>query len=311
MRWLARKLWAITLHAIVCLTLIIACRGVETKERKIIEMNERENLVILARNPSASLGDRIRAVENIGAFDDSAAVANLRSLLARPITAAGLEVKGWDPLAAERVVNLHIVAALYRLGDTRGLGRISELISQAGRTLTGHNDEAWNAAAVILSIGHIEPIEQIVSLCKNRDKIILTNAVRTLNLLKLPQTPVGGPVDDIPQLSETVTFEICRFQEELETIEKLSRSSIILSKGTKKFIQANDYERGTVKREGVKLANLVQEDLDMLDLCYYADAGKVVVCTYEEAGQRWRRWWASYGKNLAYNKKASCFVLRR
>lgn len=305
------RLELIAIWITIFLVSMLGCSPYRQKERRKMETKENIKLLNVARDTNLAPMDRVKALGKLGHLKEPDVSRELKRFLNRPTPTVQYEVKGSDPAGEERIVSLYTVAALHELGDDSELHRIAQLVARAGNILQGPDEEVRNAVTVILSIGRVEPIEQIMTLCENHDKTILTNAVRTLNLLKLPQPSVNGPVDTIPQLSKTVTFEIRRFREELETIEKLSHGSIVLSKGAKKFIQANDYDRGTVKREGVRLCEVVEQNLDMLGLCYYVDDGKVVVCTYKEAGQRWRRWWASYGKNLAYNKETSYFVLRR
>lgn len=263
-----------------------------------------------AIDPQKELWFRLDTMKELGASHDRTLVPDIKALLNR-MRPPHEEIENWDPRGAERVLDLHIIQALGTLGDYSEIHRVGELVRDAGTTLDRPYDELENAVSTILALGQIEPIADLVRLTSSDAPLVQANVVRTLNMLNLPDPAVAGPVDSIPNLSETVTFEINRLREEIETIERLARGSIVLSKATRKFLKANDYDRGTVKREGVNLANVVQDDLDMLGLCYYVDGGKVVVCTHKEAGQRWRKWWASYGKSLAYNKEASHFVLRR
>ena len=271
-----------------------------------------QKLLVIVENQESELPRRVAALKEMGASGNSSTIRSLKQLLlrARPDPRKPGMIN-WDPAGAERVVDLYVVAALSQLGDTSEINRIAQLVASGGRILKGPDDEIRNAVLVILSVGRVEPVEQIVSLCERQNLLVVRNAVRTLNQLILPQAAAAGQVDAIPGLSATVTFEISRFREEIEAIEKLSQGRIVLSENTKKFLKTNDYDRGTVKREGVRLAEVVEQDLDMLDLCYYVEAERVVICTYTEAGQRWRKWWGSYGKNLAYDKKAGRFVLRR
>jgi hypothetical protein len=253
---------------------------------------------------------RLDAIKELGVSGDRTLVPEIKALLNR-MRPPHEEIENWDPRGAERVVDLHIIRALGNLADYSEIHRVGELVRDGGTTLQGPYDELENAVSTILALGRVESVADLIPLTSSNDPLVLANGVRTLNLLNLPEPAAAGPVEAVPQLSKTVTFEINRLREEIETIERLGRESIVLSKGTKKFIQANDYDRGTVKREGARLCEVVERDLDMLGLSYYVEGGEVVVCTYEEAGQRWRKWWASYGKNLAYNKEAGCFVLRR
>ncbi|HUT30759.1 MAG TPA: hypothetical protein VMX13_13285 [Sedimentisphaerales bacterium] len=275
-------------------------------------MNQETKTKLLhdAIDPQKELWLRLRAMEELGASHDRTLVPDLKALLNR-MRPPHEEIENWDPRGAERVLDLHIIQALGTLGDYSEIHRVGELVRDAGTTLQGPYDELENAVSTILALGRVEPVADLIRLTSSNAPLVLANGVRTLNLIKLPEPAVAGRVDAVPHLSETVTFEINRLREEVETIERLASGSIVLSKGTRKFLQANDYDRGTVKREGVKLANVVQEDLDMLGLCYYVHGGKVVVCTYEEAGQRWPRWWKIYGSSLAYSEKAKCFILRR
>lgn len=271
----------------------------------------KQQLYAIAADPTALIGERIAAVKEIAADRNPADVSGLTRLLSSHAPALREDVKGWDPRGAERLLDLHIIEALSRLGDHAQLYRLGDLVAQAGRILQGPDDELVNAAAVIRSIGRIEPLRQVVNLTSHSDPAAVENAVRVLELLDLPFKGSGEPVDGMPELSAKVTFEIHRLQEELGTIAQVSDGRILLSHGVRDFIQKHDYERGDVSREDVTLAAILTEELQSLGFTYYVEDQRVVICTYEEAGRRWRSLWSRYGERLAFDADRSQYVLQR
>jgi len=269
------------------------------------------DLLEMAQNSHESLLTRIRSLQELGTSGDRTFVAGLKTLLGRPRPEAQQRTKNWDPQAAERVVDLYILAALHTLGDDSELQRIPILIRQAGDLLLGPDDELQNAAFVIRSIGRLEPISAIVGLASDKDARAWRNAVRTLDQLDLPEAPLGGSVSSVPHMSDKVTFTIRRLKEELEGLEQHSRGSIVLSPGVAVFLAGNDYDRGTVRRQDVPLSDIVEKTIPLLDFDYYVENGHVIICTFAEAGVRWRGWWNRYGGELEYQKAKSLFVLRK
>jgi hypothetical protein len=261
-------------------------------------------------NSQIELPVRLRLLQDLGATPEPSLVAGLKALLQRRRPGPEYMTKNWDPAAAEQVVDLHIIAALHRLGDDSELSRIAMLVRQAGRTLQGPDDELRNAALVILAIGRTEPISALIDLTSDNNLQVVRNAVRTLDQLNLPEPPVGQSVASVPHMSETVTFTIRTLGEELQALASLSHSAIVLSPGVQGFLVAHDYERGTVQRENYPLSDIIEKDLSLLDFEYFVEGNHVTICTYGEAGERWRHWWKRYGAALEHQRGTSVFVLR-
>jgi hypothetical protein len=204
----------------------------------------------------------------------------------------------WDPVAVERVVDLYVILALYKSGDASRLPEISTHIAQAGRKLQGPEDELRNAAKVIRAIGQPEVIHQVITLANGTNAQATTNAIRTLQLLNLPSPASGGPVGAFPELNEPVSFTIHRLREEIETMARLSKGRIRISKGVQEHIAAHDYDRGEVKRENTKLAAIITEFLDLLNLTYSVNSDGVLISTFAEAAPRWQKWWMENAAHL-------------
>lgn len=288
---------------------ICACRQ-ESGRNNNMEDNERQQLLGIIGNSEQELPSRMQAIEQIALSRDTSASNELKKLLNRPRPEPEPLLLNWDPVAAERVVDLHIVEALHVLGDDSELGRIPALVRQAGDILIGSDNELHNAASVILRIGRVELIQQLVVLTGESNLQVVSNAVRTLNQLDLPQSPMGGEVSSVfATPDKKFTFEIQTLKQELETLAELSEGQIRLSTGTREFLESNDYDRGAVRREHVTLAEIVEQDFPILEFDYYIKNKTVVVCTHKEAGQRWQNWWQKYGKMLMYNKEHSRFEL--
>ena len=273
-------------------------------------MNDSElnDLLSVARDGERDLRVRRQAIRELGLSDDTAVIPQLQRLMQRPKPGPEPALLNWDPAAAERVIDLHLIEALYRLGDESHLSGIARRVAAAGDILQGPDDERLNAAEVLLRIGRLKPIGQVVDLCHRDEQKIVANAVRTLQLLDLPRPPSGGPVDHHPGLSKKVSFEIDHLREELETIADLSEGSISLSEGVVEEIARRDYDRGHVQRKGMSLADIVTRDIDMLDFSYYTVDERVIVCTFREAGQRWLNKWPEYKKHLTYDSKDQRFL---
>ena len=218
-------------------------------------------------------------------------VPRLRELWNRQRATAPVAVN-WDPAAAERVVDLHLILALYKLGDTSLLPQVAPLAARAESVLRGPDSEYKHAAQVVREIHSLWVLQQLVALGG-------PSAVRILELLNLPAPPSGGPVEGFPQLTQPVSFTIQRLSEELHTIAHLSNGQIALSYGVEELLQTGDYERGNVQRTDTNLAQIVTQELDAMNLTYSVTRNGVVICTFAEAAARWQQLWPEYSRKLA------------
>jgi hypothetical protein len=267
------------------------------------EMNTQDvDLLLLeARNASQELPPRIRALEALAHMERPGLVPKLHELWDRPRSVDGPKPFDWDPDGAERVVDLYIILALAKSGEFSLLPQIAVRVSQGGDILRGPENEQRNAAKVVRAVGRLEPIEQLVALAGSGPPQAVTNAVRTLQFLGLPNPPTGGPVSAFPDLDAPLNFTIHRLKEELETIARLSNGRIVLSDGVKEWASHNDYERGEVRREATGLVEILTQQIDTLDLAYAVTQRGVVICTFKEAGARWRQKWPDYSRSLVYD----------
>ena len=265
-------------------------------------MSAQQSALRTVGDSSQGLQRRLTVLEELSTEHDLGVVSGLHSLLKRSRAGGGMAAVNWDPVAAERLVDLHIIRVLHLLGDDSELSRIPKLVSQAGRVLVGPEDELSNASRVILAIGHTEVIGQLAEMATSNDRKVVANVVTVLDRLCLPQPPVGGPIPRVPVLRQAVSFEVRTLKQEMETLALLSKGSIRLSSGVRDFLDTGDYDRGVVRRSGVTLAAVVEQDLSILGFEYFADGPTVVVCTFAEAGQRWQDWWHRYGGVLQFNR---------
>ncbi len=255
-------------------------------------------LLSLAQDPKNELPDRIRGLEDLARAGSKELVPRLLELWRRPRPAAPpYKPVNWDPVAAERVVDLYVILALYRSGDASLLPEIATLVAQAGRILTGPDDELRNAAKVIHAVSRPDVVFQLITLAAGSKPEEVANAVRTLQLLNLPAPASGGPVTAFADLAAPVSFTIRRLREEMEAIARLSNGRVTLSDGVREYIAARDYSRGEVKREE-RIADILTKELDLLDLTYEVTSRGVVIVTFREAGMRWQSWWREYGNKL-------------
>jgi hypothetical protein len=254
-----------------------------------------------ARNPERALRDRIQALEQLARLGNRGLVPRLRELYQRPKTPTGIKTLDWDPEAAERVVDLYVILALYRSGDPSLSPQIIALVREAGKILQGPENELLNAAKVICATGSLRLIQELVALGDNREPGTVANAVRTLQMLDLPSPPTGGAVVGFPELVSPVTFTIHRLGEELETIAQLSKGRILLSPGVQETIRAHDQNRGEVTRRNSNLADILTMEIDVLGFTYAVTQRGVVICTFREAGARWGQEWPAYSKNLVWD----------
>ena len=257
-------------------------------------------LLLEARDARQELPVRIRALETLAGLEQPDLAPRLREIWEQPRQTTGPKPFDWDPEGAERVIDLYIILALCKSGDFALVPQIAVLVSNGGTTLRGPENEQRNAARVIRAVGRLQPIEQLVALAGSGPPQAVTNAVRTLQLLDLPSPPTGGSVSAFPDLNTSVTFTIHRLKEELEAIARLSNGRIALSDGVKEWSSRNNYDRGEVRRVD-SLAEILTQQIDMLDLTYGVTAHGVVICTFKEAGVRWQKKWPAYSKWLVYD----------
>jgi hypothetical protein len=255
----------------------------------------------LARDPAASLPERVAALEALARRADPALAPGLRELWNRERPAHPPAVN-WDPAVDERIVDLHLIRALAACGDTSLLPEIARLVAAAGPVRGEQDDERRHAAAVIRAIGRPEPVGQVVTLAARGAPREVANAVRTLQFLALPAPASGGPVPALPELTAPITFTIHRLREEVETIARLSSGRVTVSSGAAAQVAAADFDRGEVRREGRTLADVLEQDLDLLDLTYAVGPEGAEICTFAEAAARWQQWWTTHAAALGRSR---------
>jgi hypothetical protein len=256
---------------------------------------ETERLLGVARKPGGDLRDRIRALQELGSTHDQKLGSRLRQLWDRP-RASEPKVIDWDPEAAERVVDLYLILTLHQVGDDSLLSQIAPLVARSGDVLDGPDSEPNAAARVLGGIASLGPLRQVVQLADKPASV--RNVVRTLQLLNLPSPPTGGPVTAFPQFLEKISFTISRFAEDLKTIQQLGNGRIVLSPGVEVMASGGDYDRGQVERTGTTLEVILTQELDMLGVTYFVTGQGATICTFEEAGNRWRQQWAELESRL-------------
>lgn len=278
--------------ATIWLMIVATCRtgGGPTNQDKKMNNEAQHKLLQVVGNSQIELQVRLRALQDLGLLHTPSLVAALKDLLQRRRPEPKQRTINWDPQAAERVVDLHIVETLHQLGDNSELNRIANLVRQAGKILQGPDDELLNAASVIRTIDRPEPISALITLASDNDPQAVRNAVRTLDQLNLPEPPVHQSVASVSITTEKLTFTIHTLKEEMETLVSLSHGVIVLSPGVNLFLVKNNYERGKVRRENVTLCDIIEKDLSELEFDYFIEGNHVVICTYSDAGERWRNW---------------------
>jgi hypothetical protein len=287
-------------YALAAICILAVCAGPERcfaqKEGKGMTAENTDRLLMLARDPGKDLRARLDALKALGETRDKALAPRLRELWNRRRPTEPKAIN-WDPEAAERVVDLHLILALVQLGDGSLVSQIANLVAKSGEVLEGPNNEPVNAAHVLRGIGALSPVQQVVQLADN--PALAPNVVRTLQLLNLPAPPTGGPVTAFPQLGETVNFVISRFSEELNAISQLGKGLVVLSPGVQSLAKTGDYDRGPVVRSGTTLAVIITQELDALGVTYAVTRQGVVICTFAEAGKRWQQQWPELAQRLA------------
>ena len=266
-------------------------------------------LVEAAGNPSVELAARIEALAHLSSARGAGRIPALKRLLERARPGPQPLLLNWDPQAAERVVDLHIVATLHLLGDDSEFYRIPQLVAQAGNVLQGPESELGNAAQVILEIGRKDLIGALVARTEDPSPGVVRNVVRTLELLNLPEQPVRQSLSGVANLAVPVSFTIRTLSQEAESLVSLSGGSIRLTQDAQSYVLTHDFERGTVARDNVTLASVLERDLPLLNLDYYVANGVAVICTLREAGQLWHDWWGKHSQALEYRKDRSAFEL--
>ena len=254
-----------------------------------------------ARDSNRELSARIQALEQLAGEHDPSFAGLLRELWSRPLPPFTDRPKNWDPEAAERVVNLYVILALHNSGDSSLLPQIAFLVGHAGDVLDGPYSERKNAAKVIREIGRPEPIQDLVALAGQPGAA--PNAIRTLQLLDLPEPPTGGPVNAVPELNTPLAITIRRLRQELETVESHSNGRITLSPGVRETMVRQDYDRGEVHRQ-TTFSDFLTKDLDSLNFTYAVAPRSIIICTFQEAASRWQQQWPAYSKRLLYNSAA-------
>jgi hypothetical protein len=290
---------------------IIYQRGHDVQRRNIAVFDlgrGKDYLLEIIENPGYELPSRLNALKDLKTNLDSALLPRLIKSLDRNKPIHTVIPNNWDLDGAERVVDLHIIGLLHLLGDDSQLARVITCIRQATRIHDEQPDfEFAHASQVILDIGKPELIGETIKLFNSNS----INALKVLIRIGLPQAATHGDVAGLFPKSETYTFTSSRLKQELEKIVRLSKRRIRLSPGVGEYIKKKDYDTGKVKHERMALPGFIMQDLEILGFDYYLDGKKVVICTYEEAGIHWQKWWSEVGDRLVFNKEKGRFDLRQ
>lgn len=262
----------------------------------------------VASDPSAQLSRRIAAVAQLGASYDANAVPLLKRLFARRTGTAAMAMN-WDPAAAERVVQLHAIAALHRLGDDSELARIPTLAAAAGRILQGADDERRNAVAVITAVGSVTVIRDLIAALANLAAPAAANVIEVLDTLRLPEAPVRQSLAKFGGVQLEVTGVTASLGELIGLLLSVGRRSVETSSGVKRMLASGGGQSGKTKLQGAKMPYLLQDLLPDFGLDYYVDGGRAVICTFAEAAELWRNWWSRYGARLSYSQPTRTYIL--
>jgi hypothetical protein len=267
------------------------------------------DLGAVASNSSTELSKRIAATAQLGYAVETSATASLKGLLGKKIDASGGSVN-WDPSAAQRVVELHAIAALHRRGDDSELGRIPPLVSAAGRVLQGPNDERRNAATVIAAVGSVTVIRDLVMALDKLSGRAANNIVEVLDTLFLPEAPVRQSLENFAGAHVEVTGVSASLQDFMNLVISAAKRSVHISQGVEEMIALGSSPMGKTESQKAKMQFLLQSFLPGFGLDYYTVGRRAMICTFAESADRWREWLARYGDRLDHSPITRTFVLR-
>lgn len=271
---------------------------------------ENKTLIEKIKDPGQDLFTRITATRNIKDTGNDETLSLLRDILNRSKPESDFIYQNWDPLEAERIVDLYIIEALHRLGDDSELKRIPVLIGKATHIIQGPYGELNSAVTVIRSIGDIGVITMLIDFLSREDAgtEAKTNVVKVLNHLGLPDAPVFGNTALILDSGQKYNYEILMFKEEMETLVTLAGGKIELSAGVKKYLEQNNFKRGPLKIKDLTLAKIMEVFPEIWGFDYYIVDQKIIICTPLETGERWIAWWDTNKTLLVYNQESTQFV---
>ncbi|WP_128331349.1 hypothetical protein [Apibacter sp. HY039] len=268
---------------------LASCIGQNVTNYKNMTMNNSE-LYKKIVNVEVSLFTRIESINQLNLSENKKLTINeLKKLLNRQKPEPQPDLIDFDPVAEERVIDMHLIGVLNAMGDKSENYRIPNLISQAISFMAEFGDERKEDAKVIKSINDSKLIAEIIVLTQSTTPTIVENAVVVLNNLDLPNAPVGGDVSAILS-TQKITFKFSKLKEEMELYVKESHGKIELSKGVKQVIETNNIQRGDDISLEMSLVGIIQKILPVHHLDYYVENGKIIICTYAETAERWQKW---------------------
>ena len=280
-------------------------RRIETRmtKQRIAELGT------IASSSSAELSKRIAAVVELGSGGDVSAISLLTAILARNVEVS-VPSKNWDPVAAQRIVELHAIAALHRLGDDSGLSRIPELVGAGGRVLQGPDDERRNATKAITGMGSVSVIRDLIAALQNVNATATANVIEVLDTLHLPEAPVRQDLGKVPAATATVSGVSESLRDLLQLVFSAANGSVRISQGVERMIAAGASTVGRSEHDEAEIAWLLERFFPSIGLDYYVEGEHAVICTFAESAERWRDWWARHGARLDYVRDHQTFGLR-
>ncbi|WP_131368714.1 hypothetical protein [Chryseobacterium luteum] len=243
-------------------------------------------------NVRVGLFKRLKAINQLDLSNSKEIVNELIKILNRQKTDPIPDLIDSDPVADERIIDLHIIGLLNKLKNTTENSRISVLVSKAIPFIREYDDERKIDAKIIKSINNKEVFSNIISLTRINDPVIIENAVVVLNNLKFPNAPVSGDVSFMLPPTR-FKFKFSYLKDEMDLYVNKSEGKIQLSEGVKKFVESNNIQRANdnefVEYESSLIEVLEKNISDIFD--YYIEGNKIIICTHIESAKKWQNWW--------------------
>lgn len=262
------------------------------------------------QNPANDVRERLAAAELLGASDDDDVRKKLRGFLDRQRPEAD-EEGDVDPRIAERLCDMAVVGALHQLGADAPLDYLFKAIADGTSGFGQPIREYEYAARIIRRMELVSAIPRLIEMTKDTHAPTVRSAVRVLAALDLPEQATHQPIPEMEPFTTEFEVKPKMLAGYFEEVAADSRGTLVLSADARALLRGDDYKIAEGDAEQTTLTEVLTTEAPLYKLAYFLQGESATLCTFNEAGSRWREWGRKHADHLKFDKQRGCFVSDR
>lgn len=260
------------------------------------------------QDPANDVRARLEAAELLGTSDDDDVRKKLREFLDRKRPEAD-DAEDVDPRVAERLCDMAVVGALHQLGADAPLDYLFKAIA-AGTSGFGQPIREYEyAAKVIRRMELVSAIPRLIEMTSDPHAPTVRSAVRVLVALELPDQATHQPIPETEPFTKEFDVRPKMLAAYFEEVAADSKSMLVLSADAKALLRGDDYKIAEGDLEQTTLTEVLTTEAPLYKLAYFIQRDSAVLCTFNEAANRWREWGRKYADHLSFDNRRGRFII--